>query len=513
MTHRDAYPLPRIDATLESLAGSKLFSTLDLAAGYWQVEVEEEDKNKTAFSTMQGHFEFNVMPFGLTNAPATFQRLMECTLAGLTPAECLIYLDDIVVFSSTFEDHLHRLKQVFERLRRTGLRLKPSKCHFCLPQVKYLGHIVSAKGIQPDSAKLEAVTKYPTPRNIEELRAFLGLANYYRRFVQSYAHIAGPLYNLTRKSIAGYKWTECCEESFVQLKQALTSPPILAYPKFDTMFTVSMDASDTAMGAVLSQIQEGKERVIAYWSRQLDKAQRHYSTIEREALAVVSAIKEFYPYLYGFKFELVTDHNPLISLKGLHNVGGRITRWILFLQQFDFTIVYKLGRSNGNADALSRVPGVEKHLVNVISGLDVLGDQDQIRKFQRDDEVIARTIQAIERNINLPQQLAKLKKELVVKNGVLCRCFQATKGDNPFWQVVVPVTLRDSVLKKLHDESGHLGLKKTLSKIQERVYWTGYEDDVRRWIQECGLCQRGMLPNPQQLHHWAPSALKSHFKS
>ncbi|KAL5468889.1 hypothetical protein EMCRGX_G030034 [Ephydatia muelleri] len=260
--------------------------------------------------------------------------------------------------------------------------------HFCLPQVKYLGHIVSAKGIQPDPAKLEAVTKYPTPRNIEELRAFLGLENYYRRFVQSYAQIAGPLYNLTRKSIA------------------------------------------SGLNA------------------------------------------------------------------GLHDVGGRITRWILFLQQFDFTIVYKPGRSNGNADALSRVPGVEKHLVNVISGLDVLGDQDQIRKFQRDDEVIARTIQAIIRNINLPQQLAKLKKELVVKNGVLCRCFQATKGDNPVWQVVVPVTLRDSVLKKLHDESGHLGLKKTLSKIQERVYWTGYEDDVRRWIQECGLCQRRNAAQP-----------------
>ena len=273
MTQRDAYPLPRIDATLESLAGSKLFSTLDLAAEYWQVEVEEEDKKKTAFSTMQGHFEFNAMLFGLTNSPATFQRLMESTLAGLTPAECLIYLDDIVVFSSTFEDHLHRLKQGFERLRVAGLHLKPSQCHFCLPQVKYLGHIVSAEGIQPDPAKLEAVVKYPTPRNIEELHAFLGLANYYHRFVQSYAQIAGPLYNFTRKKIAGYKWTECCEVSFVQLKQSLTSSPILAYPKFDTMFKVSTDASDTAMGAVLSQKQEGNERLIAYWSRQLDKAQ------------------------------------------------------------------------------------------------------------------------------------------------------------------------------------------------------------------------------------------------
>ena len=362
--------------------------------------MEEEDKKKTAFSTMQGYFEFNVMPFGLTNAPATFQRLMECTLAGLTPAECLIYLDDTVVFSSTFEDHLHRLKPVFERLRVAVLHLKPSKCHFCLPQVKYLGHIVSAEGIQPNPAKLEAVVKYPTPRNIEELHVFLGLGNYYRRFVQSYVQIAGPLHNFTRKNIAGYKWTEYCEESFVQLKQSLTSSPILAYPKFDTMFTVSTDASDTAMGAVLSQMQVGKERVIGYWSLQLDKAQPRYSTIEREALAVVSAIKEFYPYLYGFKFELVTDHNPLTSLKRLHDVGGRITRWILFLLQFDFSIVYKLGRSNANADALSCVPSVEKHLVNLVSGVDILGDQDQIRKFQRDDDVIARTIQAIEQNIS-----------------------------------------------------------------------------------------------------------------
>ena len=296
------------------------------------MEVEEADKEKTAFSTTQGHFEFNVMPFGLTNAPATFQRLMECALAGLTPTESLIYLDDIIVFSSTFDDHLQRLQHIFVRLREAGLQLKPSKCHFCLPEVRYLGHVVSGEGIKPDPKKVQCVKEYRTPSNVKDLRTFLGLANYYRKFVEGYAKLADPLYRLTKKTANGFLWTASCERAFETLKQRLTSPPILAYPKFDCEFTLTTDASEVAMGAVLSQVQDGKEKVVAYWSQQLDKSQRSYSTIEREALAVVAAVKEFYPYLYGFHFSIVTDHNPLTSLNWLRDVGVRLTRWILFLQ-------------------------------------------------------------------------------------------------------------------------------------------------------------------------------------
>ena len=200
MTQKDAYPLPRIDETLEALTGSQFFTTLDLASGYWQVEMEEADRKKTAFSTREGHFEFNVMPFGLTNAPATFQRLMECVLAGLTYEQCLIYLDDIVVFSVTFDQHLERLKMVFHHLAEAGLKLKPSKCHFAKSEIRYLGHIVSRQGIQADPDKTSAMISFPVPSDIKELRQFLGLTNYYRRFIKGYSSIAEPLHKLTRKT-------------------------------------------------------------------------------------------------------------------------------------------------------------------------------------------------------------------------------------------------------------------------------------------------------------------------
>ena len=322
VTCRDAYPLPRIDSTLDSLAGAAYFTTLDLASGYWQVAVEEQDKEKTAFSTPEGHFEFIVMPFGLTNAPATFQRLVGCVLAGLVGEQCLIYLDDIIVFSATFKDHLVRLSGVFQALNNAGLQLKPCKCHFALKEVRYLGHVVSRAGIRPDDDKVKVVSEYPVPRNNKELKQFLGLTNYYRRFIKDYAHIAEPLHKVQQKSKQSLQWDASCQRAFDTLKQKLTTPPILAYPDFSSPFLVYSDASDTAIGGLLGQIQDNKEIVISYWSRQLTKAERNYSVIEREALAAVSTIKEFYPYVYGFPFKLITDHNPLTSLRSLKDVGG-----------------------------------------------------------------------------------------------------------------------------------------------------------------------------------------------
>ena len=356
VTRQDAYPLPCIDATLDSLAGSAYFTTLDLASGYWQVELDNEAKEKSAFSTPSGHFEFNVMPFGLTNAPATFQRLMECVLAGLTPSECRVYLDDIIVFSTSFAEHLSRLQAVFRRLQHAGLKLKPNKCYFARKDVRYLGHIVTAEGVKPNPAKTEAVSTYPVPQDVHELRQFLGLANYYRCFVKDYSRIAEPLHQLTRKTSKGFQWTPSCQEAFEELKDRLTTPPILGYPDFSQEFILHTDASATALGAVLCQAQNGQERVISYWSRQLSKPERNYSTIEWEALAAVAAIKEFYPYLYGFSFTLVTDHNPLTALKSLKDVGGRLSRWMMFLQQFQLKIEYKPGKDHSDADALSRRP-------------------------------------------------------------------------------------------------------------------------------------------------------------
>ena len=254
VTHQDAYPLPGIDATLDSLAGATYFTTLDLAFGYWQMEVEEQDKEKAAFSTPKGHFEFNIMPFGLTNAPATFQHLMERVLAGLTEKQCLIYLDNIVVFNKSFKGHIERLTNVFQALRQAVLTLKLNNCHFAQREVKYLGHIVSAAGVCPDPAKTEAVSTYPVPNNVKELRQFLGLTSYYRRFVVDYSKIAGPLHKpLTKEK--GFRWNSKCQNAFDELKHRLVSPPILAFPDFSQQFVLYTDASDSAIGGVLTQNQ------------------------------------------------------------------------------------------------------------------------------------------------------------------------------------------------------------------------------------------------------------------
>ena len=492
VTCRDAYPLPRIDATLDSLAGATYFTTLDLASGYWQVAVEEKDKEKTAFSVPEGHFEFNVIPFGLTNAPATFQRLMECVLAGLVGEQCLIYLDDIIVFSSTFKEHLVRLSGVFQALNDAGLQLKPSKCHFALREVRYLGHVVSQAGIKPDDDKVKAISTYPIPRTTKELKQFLGLTNYYRRFIKDYAHIAEPLHKVQGKS-KSLQWNPSCQLAFDTLKHKLTTPPILAYPDFLSPFLVYSDASSTAIGGVLGQIQQNKEVVISYGSRQLTKAERNYSAVEREVLAAVWTIKEFYPYVYGFPFKLVTDHNPLISLRSLKDVGGRLSRWIMYLQQFNFEIDYRAGKDHTNADALSRLPpadGVmpvmEYHLGD--AAVDVLSAQQA-------DEQLSPIIVALSDNIPLPRGTAPGLKQCFLKDGLLCRKFRGP-SNSEYTQLVLPSSLHHKAFQNLHNELGHLGLHKTMEAIKQRYYWPGYEGDIQKWIAECASCQQRSAPQP-----------------
>ncbi|MDA8031805.1 MAG: RNA-directed DNA polymerase, partial [Alphaproteobacteria bacterium] len=235
VTRKDAYPLPRIDDMLDTLAGAKWFSTLDLLSGYWQVEMDEADKPKTAFCTPEGLFEFNVMPFGLCNAPATFQRLMDSVLAGLQWSSCLVYLDDIIVMDKTFEDHLRNLAEVFDCLRSANLKLKPTKCAFACKEVAFLGHIVSDQGVATNPALTEKVSNWPEPQSVREVQQFLGLASYYRRFVQDYAQIAKPLHRLTEKSCS-FRWSAECASAFQELRQRLVSAPILAFPDFNQPF-------------------------------------------------------------------------------------------------------------------------------------------------------------------------------------------------------------------------------------------------------------------------------------
>ena len=344
ITSKDAYPLPRIDETLDTLAGSVWFTTLDLISGYWQVEVKPEDREKTAFCTKDGLFEFKVMPFGLCNAPATFQRLMDLVLAGMQWSQCLVYLDDIIIPGRSVKEHLRNVASVLQRLRDAELKLQPAKCSFFQKQVKYLGHMISEEGVATDPTKTEKVKQWPTPSTADEVQQFLGLASYYRRFIQHFSEIVKPLHHLTERN-AKFLWTEECELAFQELKRRLITAPILSYPDFSKEFVLDTDASNFALGAVLSQVQnDGSERVIAYGSRLMTKTERRYCATRRELLSVVTFVKKFHPYLLGRHFKLRTDHGSLVWLKNFKEPEGQLARWLERLQQYDFTIIHRRGR-------------------------------------------------------------------------------------------------------------------------------------------------------------------------
>ena len=352
---KDAYPLPRIDDSLDALNGGRWFNIMDLMSGYWQIMMEPEDIEKTAFTTSQGLYEFKVMPFGLANAPATFERLMESVLRGLQWEECLVYMDDIIVAGSSIEQCLQRLDHVFERLQAAGLKLKPSKCSFFRKNVTFLGHVVTEDGVHTDPEKIRHVKEWPVPKTVKEVRSFLGLCSYYRKFISGFAQMARPLNRLTEKT-SSFVWDGACEESFTKLKEALTSAPVLAYPRQTGQFILDTDSSGWAAGAVLSQVQEGNEKVIAYFSKALSKTEQEYCVTRKELLAVVLALEHFYPYLYGRQVILRTDNAAVSWMKNLRAPTGQTARWLERIQQYDLVIQHREGRSHNNADALSRKP-------------------------------------------------------------------------------------------------------------------------------------------------------------
>ena len=347
LTVGDSYPLPNTSPK------AQYFTTLDLASGYHQIPMDGRDKEKTAFSTPQGHFEFNRMPFGLRNAPATFQRLMNTILMGLQGIDCFVYLDDLVIFGNSLKEHNIRLRKVMEKLREYNLKLQPEKCSFLCKEVGFLGHIITPERIKPDPEKIKAVEKYPVPTKLKEVQSFLGLAGYYRRFIPQYSKIARPLSKLTSDKTE-FVWTTKQQYAFETLKNCLITAPVLAYPDFSKEFIITTDASDVAIGAILSQGVIGEDRPIAYASRVLNKAEKIYNTTEKELLAIVWATKQFRPYVYGTHFKVVTDHKALVWLFRVQDPGSRLIRWRIQLAEHDYEIIHKAGKANTNADALSR---------------------------------------------------------------------------------------------------------------------------------------------------------------
>lgn len=355
ITIDDKYPLPNITDLFDKLGRSCYFSTLDLASGYHQIEVAEKDRQKTAFSTNAGHYEFTRMPFGLKTAPATFQRTIDNVLRGLQGIHCLVYLDDIIVYSSSLQEHLDKLRTIFDRLRKTNLKVQLDKSEFLRKEVLYLGHTITSNGLKPNNDKIKAVLNYPLPRTTTEIKSFLGLIGYYRRFIKDFAKITQPMTARLKKKRSMPIDDEKYIAAFQKCKELLVNAPILQYPDPEKPYILTTDASEFALGAILSQGTVGNDKPVAYASRTLNDAETRYSVTEKELLAIVWAVKHFRPYLYGRKFTIVTDHKPLTWLNTLKETNSRLTRWRLRLSEYDFNIIHKSGKLNNNADALSRI--------------------------------------------------------------------------------------------------------------------------------------------------------------
>ena len=362
-TIKSSWPIPSIEEIFDTLEGSSFFSTIDMSAGFYQVPMDTTSQNFTAFSTPFGSFKWLRMPMGLTGSPNTFQNLMENILVGLTWKSCVPYLDDCIIFSRTPEEHVSRLREVFQRFHNANLKINPAKCSFFQTKVQFLGHIVSKDGLQVDPEKVDVVKKFPIPKTQTEVKSFLGLASYYRRYVSNFAAIARPLHKASETSSV-FTWTEEAQDAFETLKTRLTSTPILAFPCLQQPFILYTDASQFAMGAVLAQVQDGMEKAICYASKALSKSQTKYSATRRELLAIVTFTRHFRHYLLGRKFTIVTDHRALQWLHNFKDPDGMTARWLEKLASFDYTVRHRPGTSIGHADGLSRVPS---HEVNVVA--------------------------------------------------------------------------------------------------------------------------------------------------
>jgi hypothetical protein len=336
VTIKDSFPMPTVESRLNKLHDSKFFTTLDCITGYWQIRLSERAKNLVAFTTNKGLYTFNFMPFGLCNASATFQRVIEKVIQHLL--NTLAYVDDLLTFSKTFEDHLEHLKLLFERLKSANIKIKTSKCIFATNSTKFLGYQITSEGISIDTSRIKALNNYPKPTKSKHVKQFLGLTGYYRQLIKNYSDITEPLNQLTRQHV---KFPD----------------KFLAFPDFISPFFLSTDASQVGIGAVLSQRDKNNiEHPIYYASHSLTDTERRYSTIERELLAIINSTEKFKYYLAGRKFTIITDHNPLVYLNNIKLSSDRLTRWRFKLAEFDFDIIYKKGKANGNADAMSRIP-------------------------------------------------------------------------------------------------------------------------------------------------------------
>ena len=385
VTIADQYPLPNISEIVDLIGQAKVFSTLDLKSGYWQIAIDEASIPKTAFRCHKGLFEFLRLPFGLNNAPASFQRIMDFVLGDLIGNHCLVYLDDVVIFSDNEEDHYHHIQQVFERLRKAAFTLNSEKCHFGMKQIKLLGFIINEHGVATDPAKVEVIKNLPAPTSVKQTRSFLGVCSFYRRMLCNFSLHAEPLIKLTRKHVK-FVWGPEQQAAFIKLKALLVSSKVMAIPRPEEPYLLYTDASDYAVGAILVQKDEtGMERVIQYVSHSLSQSQRRWSCLEKECFAIIHSIGKLRPYLYGAKYTIYCDHKPLKSLFTKQMNNTRVQRWAILLAETNAEIKYHPGKLNCRADMCSRI--VTPPSINVIDS-----DADWVDPLAFPEQDIAETL-------------------------------------------------------------------------------------------------------------------------
>jgi hypothetical protein len=501
VTIRDTYPLPRIGEYLERLGGARFFSKIDLKSGYHQVRIRPEDVPKTAFNTRYGSFEFLVLPFGLTNAPPTFQRLMNTVLEGFIDEFVLVYLDDILIYSKTEGEHERHVRQVLDRLRQQKLFANRKKCVFGTKELEFVGYHISAKGILPSRNKINSIQQWPQPTNVQEVRQFIGVANYYRQYIKGFASIAAPLTGLTRgqgTKLRPIVWNEECEKAFRNIKQQLTSAPVLLPPNPNRPWRIETDASDFGIGAVLSQTDSaGRWHPVAFESKKLSSAERNYPAQERELLAILHALRTWRCFIDGRQYEVYTDHNPLQYLRSKKDPAPRLVRWLNELELCDPTIKYKPGKENTIPDKLSRrqdlhdlsqSPPMDEDYLYLLDSSENL---DWPLCYLKPSETYP---------ANLRELLERDRDKFVIRGDTVLR--RVIIDDEALEVPYLEWTKRADVIEEFHTGFGHQKGQTMQDMLRKRFWWPTMHKDIEVWLKHCLPCQ--MAAGSGRSIHQAP---------
>lgn len=490
-TIKNSYPLPYLQSVLDSLKDSYFVSAIDLKSGFHQIPLDDESKPLTAFTVPGGGglYQYKVMPFGLCNAPATFQNLMDVVLRPLLKGgRVRVYMDDLVVTTKTFDEHIAVLNDVFRLLLHAGLSVNWEKSRFLQPEVEYLGHVVGRGTLKPSPGKVSAILEYPEPRTIKQIRSFLGACAWFKRFIPNFAHLAEPLTRLLRKD-EPWKWDAEQKEAFNQLKIRLTTSPVLRCPNFDLPFVVETDASNVGLGAVLRQKENDENYVVAYASRTLNRAERNLATTHKELLGVLFGIEKFRPYIEGSHFKLVTDHTALQWLQTTKNPTGKFARWILRISQYDFEVIHRPGSLMPVSDCLSRGP------YNVKTETDI-----EIAACSLDMTVPDISKSTDPWYTNLKNKITDLQSSYPafrIVNDIMYKSVYDSVTQRQQWRIVVPTEMRKKIIESCHNPptAGHFGFKKTLERIKQDYYWPNMYVTIRAYVAKCLLCQQFKASN------------------